>query len=78
MNEALVCLGLAPADKSWSPHLTVARVKAAPPAALRHLLSDARVRSFGVARVASVELMRSELRPEGARHQVNESVVLPT
>ena len=58
-------------DKPFQGHLTLGRVREQPPSSLRQIsrvLAAAEVGRLGAWRVESVELFRSELRPEGALH----------
>lgn len=56
--------GFAPETRSFRPHLTLARFKT--PARLPELPAV----DLGAARLERLHLMRSDLRPEGARYTV--------
>ena len=62
--------GFARENRPFVPHLTLARVKAKPPESLRDLLSRHAKTQFGTATIDRVELIRSELGPEGSRYTV--------
>lgn len=66
---ALTALGFPPEDRPYSPHLTLARVKAedALPAAERFLAAHAGFRA-GPVRVEAFTLYASDLTPRGARY----------
>lgn len=77
--EVMAGMGDHPEDKSFEPHLTIGRVRSGVPEAHR---IAATVRSMppsdvGEWRVDEVVLLRSELRPEGARYWRLISVTLP-
>jgi 2'-5' RNA ligase len=58
-------------EREFHPHLTIGRVKLAPPLALREISQRAEAMSCGELgrwRVGEVLLMRSELAPVGAKH----------
>lgn len=61
--------GFGPADRPFHPHLTLARCKARPPEALFDLLREQARTSFGSFRVERVELIASELTPDGPRYR---------
>ncbi len=63
-------------NRPFVPHLTLARVKARPPESLRPLLSRHAKTEFGTATIDQVELIRSELGPEGAKYTVLTSAPL--
>lgn len=70
VESACARLGFAPEPRSFSPHLTVARVKADTSSADRNkntrLLEAATIDVLGTARVDSAHLFNSELKPTGA------------
>lgn len=63
-EAAAVAAGFAPETRSFRPHLTLARFKT--PARLPELPAV----DLGAARLERLHLMRSDLRPEGARYTV--------
>lgn len=76
LEQELEPLGFAPEKRKFHAHVTLARVKAKPPAELHALFEEHESTDFGRARVESVELFQSELTPEGPRYTVIESVPL--
>ena len=67
LERRLEPLGFAPEGRPFRPHLTLARVRdgARPPRELADLLAEHAEAEFGTARVESVVLYQSELRPQG-------------
>ena len=63
-------LGYESEERSFSPHLTVGRVKqnvtATEQQAIRRALEGTQIDSLGTARVDSVQLFKSDLRPTGS------------
>ena len=63
-------LGYESEKRGFAPHLTIGRVRqnitAMEQQVIRHALEDAKVDSLGNARVDSVELFKSDLRPTGS------------
>lgn len=78
LEESLEPLGFAREGRAFVPHLTLARVKAKPPETLRQLVERHARTVFGTAAVEEIELMRSELGPEGPRYTVLERCALPS
>jgi 2'-5' RNA ligase len=72
LENSLETLGLERENRPFTPHLTLARVKARPPEALRALLTRHSESVFGTAAVDEIVLIQSELRPEGSRYTVLE------
>jgi len=70
LETGLERYGFARENRSFVPHLTLARVKAKPPESLRDLLARHAKTSFGTAAIDHVELIRSEPGPEGSRYTV--------
>jgi RNA 2',3'-cyclic 3'-phosphodiesterase len=70
LDRSLEALGFPSEDRPFAPHLTLARVKAKPPPELRELLARNSRTVFGAAPVDEIELIRSELGPEGPRYTV--------
>lgn len=78
VERAMARLGFEPEDRDFHPHLTVGRTRRKPSGSSLKRLGETVERldlseSF---RVESVDLMRSELRPDGARYDVAHSVPL--
>ncbi|HUT53574.1 MAG TPA: RNA 2',3'-cyclic phosphodiesterase [bacterium] len=71
LEKALIARGLGPADKKFSPHLTLGRVKTGERLnqALRVMESEARA-SFGQYEVDRIFLIQSRLNPAGAEYTV--------
>ena len=63
-------LGYESEERGFSPHLTIGRVKqsitATEQQAIRHALEETRIDLLGTARVDSVHLYKSDLRPTGS------------
>ena len=63
-------LGYESEDRSFSPHLTIGRVKqnvlASDQQKIRHALEETKIDSLGTARVDSVHLYKSDLKPTGS------------
>ena len=63
-------LGIEPETRGFSPHLTIGRVKpyssTAERSNIRRVLESTTIDSLGVARVDSVHLFKSDLKPSGA------------
>lgn len=63
-------LGYGSEERGFSPHLTIGRVKqnvtAVEQQAIRHVLENTKIDSLGTARVNSVELFKSDLKPTGS------------
>jgi 2'-5' RNA ligase len=78
LETSLEPLGFPREDRPFAPHLTLARVKAKPPEALRELLARHAKTLFGTATVDEIELIRSELGPDGPRYTVLERSPLAT
>ncbi len=62
--------------RPWRAHVTLARIKAKPPGELAEWLDKTRDRRFGVSPVDSIDVVFSELRPDGPRYTVAERVNL--
>jgi 2'-5' RNA ligase len=65
LESAVVALGFPPEERPWSAHVTLGRFRDRPP---KPPPFDPK-RSFGRARADRIILFRSELTPEGARHE---------
>lgn len=67
-------LGYQPEGRAFSPHLTIGRVKHASQMAasdqqkIRHALAQVKIDSLGTARVDSVHLYKSDLKPTGSEY----------
>lgn len=68
LDASCVTLGFVREQRPFQPHLTLARIQGRPPQSLFDLLRDQRQSSFGTIPIDSLELIRSELHPEGARY----------
>ncbi len=62
-------LGLPPERRPFTPHLTVARVRSRPPAALGALMDRFAGQSWGEVRITAIDLMKSTLTPRGPVYQ---------
>ncbi|MEE9212420.1 MAG: RNA 2',3'-cyclic phosphodiesterase [Phycisphaeraceae bacterium] len=73
-----------PQARNWQPHLTLARIKRRPgkpagtPRGLIDLLSAHRQTVFGSARINSIILFASELRPDGPEYTALATLGLPS
>lgn len=66
LDVALEPLGFAPEDRSFRPHVTVARIKSAPdPRRLRSAVAPWADRDFGMQHADRVTVYTSELTPKG-------------
>ena len=70
IESACARLGYEPEERGFSPHLTLGRVKqdasAADQQKIRRISEELKIDSLGTARVDSVHLYKSELKPNGA------------
>jgi 2'-5' RNA ligase len=69
-------IGCVREDRPFTPHLTLARVKARPPEEFHELLARHPKTVFGTAPVEDIQLIRSEPGPEGSRYTVLGSCAL--
>jgi 2'-5' RNA ligase len=76
LETSLEPLGFPREDRPFTPHLTLARVKARPPEELRQLLSRDATSIFGTAPIKEIEFIRSDPGPEGSRYTVLERLAL--
>ncbi|MFO1021296.1 MAG: RNA 2',3'-cyclic phosphodiesterase [Planctomycetales bacterium] len=76
LDEAVVTLGFAAERRAFHPHLTLARINGRPPRDFAELLRKRATTEFGAVPVERVELMKSDLGPQGARHSVLEAFLL--
>lgn len=68
LDKRLKPLGISQERRKYQPHLTLARVRSKPPAELAALLDELATEDFGVVSIDSLELMQSDLGPEGPRY----------
>lgn len=69
LESGLLTAGFAPADKPFSPHLTLGRVRTPRNLDLvKKVLAKEAAESFGQYEVDRITLFQSELRPEGAKY----------
>ena len=68
LENTLARLGFAPEQRPFTPHLTLARVKARPPTELAAILQQYSQAQFGPAPIDDVEYLSSELLPAGPRY----------
>ena len=70
IESACVRLGYESEERGFSPHLTLGRIKqdasAADQQKIRRIFEELKIDSLGTARVDSVHLYKSELKPNGA------------
>ena len=80
IESACARLGYPPEPRVFSPHLTIGRIKQESSAVeqqkIRSTIADFHIDSLGTARVDSVHLYRSDLRPQGAVYTKLSSVPL--
>jgi RNA 2',3'-cyclic 3'-phosphodiesterase len=78
IDAACTTLGFAPEQRAFKPHLTLGRVKTELVGREVSVLQKAAegVRLSHVARIGSVDLMRSHLVPRGPRYEVMQSIPL--
>jgi 2'-5' RNA ligase len=70
VDEALrISAGLSLKDDSFTPHLTLSRLKNTPSPALKKQVQEKAAEQFGEFAVAGFTLFRSILRPSGAIHE---------
>ena len=65
LESRLAEFGIAPEERSFRPHLTLARIKTRPPQELFQFLVDGESTRFGREHVRSIDLLKSELKPGG-------------
>lgn len=76
IDRAVVSAGVEPEDRTFSPHLTLARIKDAPPSFARAFLADHASLASAQFRVDHFHLYQSELSSKGAVHTVLASFLL--
>ncbi len=76
MAQALHAAGMAGDGKPFHPHVTIARVKARPPALLGQLLESHRQTRFDGVTVGKIDLMESTFHPDGVRYSILDSIAL--
>lgn len=77
LNEHLAALGFEPEHRSWSPHVTVARVRT--PRGLervREILQAQASEEFARIRIEEIRLKKSVLKPQGPEYTTVEAVPL--
>lgn len=77
LESRLEPLGFAPEQRTFQPHLTLARVKSKPPPQLAEFVEAFEKTSFGAATIGAVSLFQSELGPQGARYTALQTAELP-
>ncbi len=70
LSDELELIGYGREERAFSAHLTLARIKARPPAALGTFLKAHREAAFGPIAVKQVEVMTSKLLPTGPQYSV--------
>lgn len=68
LNAVLEPLGFVRESRPFQPHLTLARIKGRPPSELFELLQRHAATDFGAVAIQSIEFIRSDLDPGGARY----------
>lgn len=68
LERDLALIGFSPEDREFQPHLTLLRIKSRPPEELFTLLAAETQTDFGMVKIASVELIESELTRSGSRY----------
>ncbi len=76
LSFELELIGFVPDQRPFNAHVTLARIKARPPAELRAILDKHAHTPFGRCTVDAVKLMKSELTPQGPIYTVVEAVCL--
>jgi len=70
IESACARLGYESENRSFSPHLTLGRVKQDAPAAdqqrIRRAIEETKIDSLGTARVNSIHLYKSDIKPTGS------------
>jgi RNA 2',3'-cyclic 3'-phosphodiesterase len=77
LEAAVEPLGFARESRPFTPHVTLARIKARPPAKLAEILRDGSESTFGEARIENVVLYRSDTTTHGPRYTPLARVLLP-
>ncbi|MCC7147021.1 MAG: RNA 2',3'-cyclic phosphodiesterase [Phycisphaeraceae bacterium] len=70
LNPRVDALGFGGDLRAWQPHLTLARIKARPPQEFGSFLQRHRHAYFGSFTVHAIDLMTSQLRPQGPIYTV--------
>ncbi len=68
LDAALVPRGFGPPERPFTPHLTIARVKARPPGQLLELIRGNPQTAYGARPVDAVHLIQSELGRDGPKY----------
>lgn len=70
LNDLIGELGFPVEERAFQPHVTLARVKGRPPAALREVLSVLADQDFGGMHIDRVTYYQSELSPSGPKYTI--------
>lgn len=76
LNAKLELIGFPPEQRTFQPHLTLARIRSKPPSELFELLDQFDAEEFSHTTIESVELYQSELQPSGPQYTVLTSAPL--
>jgi 2'-5' RNA ligase len=76
LEPKLVEIGFQKESREFTPHLTVGRVRRKPSDVLRGTKDLYKDQDFGEVSVKQVHLMKSELKPSGAKYKILHSVEL--
>jgi RNA 2',3'-cyclic 3'-phosphodiesterase len=72
LGNLLENLGFAREERAFTPHVTLARVKAKPPETLRQVGERNAKTVFNTVTCEEIEILRSELGPDGSKYTVLE------
>ena len=76
LETELEPLGFPKERRAYHPHLTLARIKAKPPAALKEIADANEAKSFGSQTIEEIVLFQSELKKPGPTYTRLESITL--
>ena len=76
LNPLIDSLGFQSEQRSWTAHLTIARVKGRPARELKTYLEDWRATKFGQCLIDTIKLKSSTLSRSGASYETIEEVAL--
>jgi 2'-5' RNA ligase len=77
LNEHLKALGFEAEQRGWSPHVTVARVRASRGLErVREILQDRAIEEFAQVLIEEIRLKKSVLQPQGPQYTTVEAVRL--